>query len=122
MSRGEIFNKVKVTAPQYNMFDLSHDVKMTGNMGDLMPIMSMECIPGDKVKLSADSLIRLGPMLASQDINPNDPAWMRMLVEFLIGDDTTVVGKMKKSGRKKGMKAAMKFPSVMGGMMRYWNR
>lgn len=46
------------------MFDLSHDVKMSLNMGELVPIMCMDCVPGDKINISASSLLRFQPMLA----------------------------------------------------------
>lgn len=46
------------------MFDLSHDVKMSLDMGNLVPIMCMEAIPGDRFTISAESLIRLAPMIA----------------------------------------------------------
>lgn len=62
MSRKSIFNTVQFDTPQGNHFNLSHDVKMTGKFGDLMPVLVMECIPGDKVKLGCQSFMRLAPM------------------------------------------------------------
>lgn len=59
-----IFNQVKVTRPPKNVFDLSHDVKLSGNMGDLIPIMVMDCVPGDKVHISNESLVRFMPMVS----------------------------------------------------------
>ena len=46
------------------MFDLSHDVKLSCNMGNLIPIMALECIPGDKHTISCESLIRFAPLTA----------------------------------------------------------
>lgn len=60
----KLFNTVKVSTPDSNMFDLTHDVKMTMQMGNLVPILNMECVPGDKINLSSESLIRLAPLLA----------------------------------------------------------
>ena len=57
-------NSVKVFKPRSNLFDLSHDVKLSGNMGELIPILAMDCVPGDHVNLSCESLIRLAPMVA----------------------------------------------------------
>lgn len=57
-------NTVQIKKPGKSLFDLSHDVKMTGNMGFLMPIMVQECLPGDKFKIGCQSLIRLLPMIA----------------------------------------------------------
>lgn len=59
-----IFNSIKLTRPKNNFFDLTHDVKLSMNMGDLVPVMCTECIPGDKFKISAESLIRFAPMIA----------------------------------------------------------
>lgn len=57
-------NAVKTSAPNKNVFDLSHAVKLTGNMGNLIPTMVMECIPGDKVNIGCDSLIRFAPLVS----------------------------------------------------------
>ena len=59
-----IFNTVKMNMPKSNMFDLTHDVKMSMQFGNLTPVLAMECIPGDKVTIGADSLIRMAPMIA----------------------------------------------------------
>lgn len=57
-------NSVKIAAPKTAAFDLSHDVKFSGNMGNLIPIAAIECIPGDRVRISNEALVRLAPMLA----------------------------------------------------------
>jgi hypothetical protein len=59
-----IFNTVKIQPPQRSKFDLSHTVTMSGNMGNLIPAVALECVPGDSHNLSADSLIRFAPLLA----------------------------------------------------------
>lgn len=59
-----IFNSVQLMKPKTNSFDLSHDVKLSLNMGDLVPIMVSECIPGDRFKISCESLLRFAPMVA----------------------------------------------------------
>lgn len=64
MKPGVLFNKVQVQAPNSNRFDLTHDVKQTMRGGELTPVLVMECVPGDKVTLGADMLIRLQPMVA----------------------------------------------------------
>lgn len=50
--------------PKRNVFDLTHDVKMSGKMGQLMPCMTMEVVPGDKISLGSDVFMRFAPMLA----------------------------------------------------------
>lgn len=54
-----------------NLFDLSHENKLTGEMGYCIPVMCEEVLPGDKFRVSTDSLVRLAPMLAPimQNIN-----------------------------------------------------
>lgn len=59
-----LFNSIKLTKPKSNTFDLTHDVKMSGKMGNLIPSMVMECVPGDSVKLACDSVIRFAPLIA----------------------------------------------------------
>lgn len=62
--KGTIFNTIKLQGQKSNTFDLSHDVKMSFQMGKLYPIMVMECVPGDRVKIGCESLIRFAPLVA----------------------------------------------------------
>ena len=57
-----LFNSVKMTKLNRNLFDLTHDVKLTLDMGNIVPIMALECIPGDKHTISCESLLRFAPM------------------------------------------------------------
>lgn len=59
-----VFNSVQLRKQRSNNFDLTHDVKMSGKMGDLMPCMVMEVLPGDAVTIACDSVIRMAPMIA----------------------------------------------------------
>lgn len=59
-----IFNSIQLKRPKSNTFDLTHDVKMTGKMGYLMPILCQEIMPSDRVQLGCDSLIRFAPLIA----------------------------------------------------------
>jgi len=59
-----IFNSVQVEKPKKNVFDLSHDVKMSMKMGNLTPVLVTECVPGDSFQIGCDSLIRFAPMIA----------------------------------------------------------
>lgn len=59
-----IFNSVKMQRPNSNVFNLTHDVKMTGNIGNLMPVVCEEAIPGDNFKISCDALVKLAPLTA----------------------------------------------------------
>lgn len=64
MGQKNFMNSVQLTAPGSSTFDLTHDVKMSGRMGVLMPCMVMECIPGDRVKIGCETLIRFAPLIA----------------------------------------------------------
>jgi hypothetical protein len=55
-----IYNK----KPRKNNFDLSHEVKMTGNMGELYPCYIQDVIPGDSFKVNTQQLVRFSPLLA----------------------------------------------------------
>ena len=59
-----IFNSVKQTRVKKSMFDLSHDVKLSCNMGELVPVLTMPVVPGDHVHLAGETLVRLAPVLA----------------------------------------------------------
>lgn len=62
MSR--LFNQGQRTHVKKNVFDLSHERKLSFNMGQIVPIYLQEIVPGDKFKVSTESLVRLAPMLA----------------------------------------------------------
>lgn len=59
-----LFNSIKLDRPKNNVFDLSHDVKLSCNMGQLVPVLCMEAVPGDKFNISCESLIRFAPLIA----------------------------------------------------------
>lgn len=59
-----LFNSIKMMRPKKNVFDLSHDVKMSLDMGKLVPTLALECVPGDSFTISCESLLRLAPMVA----------------------------------------------------------
>lgn len=59
-----IFNSIAVRKPKRSKFNLSHDVKLSCNMGKLIPVLNMEVVPGDKITLSANALIRFAPLLS----------------------------------------------------------
>lgn len=59
-----LFQKVKVNLPSSNKFDLSHEKKMSGKMGNLYPILVADCLPGDNWRGSSEIFARFAPMLA----------------------------------------------------------
>lgn len=62
--RGLLFKNVEGRKPNTNVFDMSHEKKLSGNMGKLIPVLCMECLPGEKVKGNSEMLIRLAPLMA----------------------------------------------------------
>lgn len=60
----KIFDTIQLKKPRSSVFNLSHERKMTLNMGDLVPCLLQEVIPGDKFRVSQEHLIRMHPMLA----------------------------------------------------------
>ena len=54
-NKANLFNKVKLTKPVKSLFDLSHDVKLSCNMGELIPILAEEVLPGDSYKISSEA-------------------------------------------------------------------
>lgn len=59
-----LLNAVKIAAPKKSNFDLSHDVKLSCNMGLLIPVMWEELVPGDRVSVGSEAIVRMAPMLA----------------------------------------------------------
>ena len=44
MAKKNLFTQVEMTKIKSNVFDLSHDVKLSLKMGDLIPVMCTECV------------------------------------------------------------------------------
>jgi hypothetical protein len=59
-----LFSTVRLKRPKSNVFDLSHERKLSFNMGSLIPILLEEVVPGDRFRLNTELFIRLAPMLA----------------------------------------------------------
>lgn len=47
-----------------SLFNLTHEVKLTCNMGNLVPCICQEVIPGDSWRLRSDMVLRLMPLIA----------------------------------------------------------
>lgn len=59
-----LFNSIQVRKPKKNIFDLSHDLKLSLDMGLLIPICNMEAMPGDRFTIGCESMLRFAPMIA----------------------------------------------------------
>lgn len=64
MANKNLFTQVAMAMTPSNVFDLTHDVKMSTKMGRLTPIMCLEAVPGDKFNISCESLLRFAPLVA----------------------------------------------------------
>ena len=60
----EPFNRVGGLHPGRSVFDLSYQKLFTCDMGQLIPIMCEEMIPGDKFGVGNDIVIRFQPLVA----------------------------------------------------------
>lgn len=56
------FQKIRVKKPDSSVFDLSHEKKLTLNMGELVPVFLSEVLPGDKFRVNMEALIRMQPL------------------------------------------------------------
>lgn len=59
-----LFDSIRVSKPRLNKFDLSHERKLSMQMGPLVPIMCNEIMPGDKFRVNTEIAMRMIPMLA----------------------------------------------------------
>lgn len=57
-------NVVAGLFPKRSVFDLTHDRKLSCDMGMLVPILIKDCLPGDTWQIEAGSLLRFAPMPA----------------------------------------------------------
>lgn len=99
MANLNLFNSIKLSRPRSNVFDLSHDVKLSLDMGQLVPIMVQECVPGDRYTIGCESLLRFAPMIAPvmhrMDVTmhyffiPNRIIWSDW-EKWITGDSTVV--------------------------------
>lgn len=64
MKKRNFFKEVPAARVPRNMFDLSHEVKMSGRFGYLYPTLLMEVMPGDEVSDHIVNNVRAAPMLA----------------------------------------------------------
>lgn len=62
--KNQIFQFVPRPKIQKATFDLSHSRKLSGKLGQLIPIFCQECVPGDTFNIRTESFIRLAPMTA----------------------------------------------------------
>ncbi len=59
-----IFNNISNNKSKRNVFDMTHDRKLALKMGELVPVMCEEVIPGDSFQVSSELMIRMAPMVS----------------------------------------------------------
>lgn len=64
MAGKNLFNSVKLSKPRKSVFDLSHDLKFSCNIGELVPVCAVECVPGDTFNIGAEIMLRFAPLVA----------------------------------------------------------
>lgn len=60
----KIFESIKLGRPKMSAFDLSHDRKMSLDMGKLYPCFHEEVLPSDQFSVKSDLMIKFAPMIA----------------------------------------------------------
>lgn len=59
-----LFQQIQLRRPRKNKFNLSHERKMAFDMGQLVPCMIQEVVPGDQFRVRAEVFMRFQPLLA----------------------------------------------------------
>lgn len=60
--KSNIFSQIEVQVPDTNTFDLSHDNKLSLDMGQLVPVLVMPTLPGDSFNITPQALVKFAPM------------------------------------------------------------
>ena len=64
MRKGNIFRNVGSLNPSRSVFDLSYEKKFTCDMGQLIPVLCDEMVPGDFFQFGNEAVIRFQPLVA----------------------------------------------------------
>lgn len=60
----KLFNQTAPARVQKASFDLSHSRKLSANIGQLVPVLLQEVVPGDKFNINTQSMVRFAPLIA----------------------------------------------------------
>ena len=63
-AHGQVFKNVGSVLPRRSVFDLSYSKLLTCDMGQLIPVMCDEVVPGDHFKIGNEVVIRFQPLVA----------------------------------------------------------
>lgn len=64
MTKAAFLDSVKVANPRNNKFDHTQTFSFDCDMGELIPVLVKEILPGDKIELGFGTVARMQPMLA----------------------------------------------------------
>jgi hypothetical protein len=64
MNDSNIFDSILIKKEGSSFFNQSHSLKTAFNFGELVPVLCDELVPGDKINLNIESMIKSLPMLA----------------------------------------------------------
>lgn len=59
-----IFSEVRGNNVGRSVFNLSHVKRLTADMGQLLPVLFLECVPGDTMKIGCEAVTRFQPLVA----------------------------------------------------------
>lgn len=82
-----IFNQISARKPRRNRFNLSHENKLSMNMGQLVPILCQEVMPGDAFKVNTQAMIRFAPMISPVMHRVDAMIWYFFVPNRLLWDD-----------------------------------
>ncbi len=60
----KLFNSIGAARVNRSAFNLSHEYATAFDMGQLIPVLALECVPGDVFNLTSEQLVRLQPLVA----------------------------------------------------------
>lgn len=101
---GNVFDRVGALVPGRSVFDLSYEKKLTCDMGQLIPVLCDEMVPGDRFDIGNQIVVRFQPLIAPimHEINVFvhyfflpyrilDEGWEDFITGGEDGDDATVI-------------------------------
>lgn len=82
-----IFNQISARKPRRNRFNLSHENKLSMNMGQLVPILCQEVMPGDAFKVNTQAMVRFAPMVSPVMHRVDTMIWYFFVPNRLLWDE-----------------------------------
>jgi len=103
-----VFQSVKRSKIPRANFNLSHEVKLSAKLGQLLPVLCEEVVPGDKWHISSETMVRLAPLISPvmHRMNvymhyfyvPNRLIWSGW-EKFITGDQATTIPVLNTTGQ-----------------------